>query len=621
MLLSDSLVEKIKNLPENPGVYIMKDSELNILYIGKAISLKNRVRQYFRNSSSHSERIASMVEKINDFEIYLTDSEVEALILEYNLIKKHRPKYNVMLKDDKSYPYIKVTVTDEYPRILFTRNIENDKARYFGPYLSSRDVRETLEFIRKIFPIRSCNKKVGIKSTNDRPCLYYHIKQCQGLCQGNVNIIEYRNMVNQVCKFLEGKHSNLLKDLKKSMSDASDNMQFEKAALHRDRIASIERIMRGQKIVSTEKYDQDVIAIAQSGDISVAKIFFVRGGALIGGEHFLLDDKGCSPIEEIIEAFIKQFYMMAHYVPKEILIQKEINDSAGIVDWLTSLRKSRVLLKAPQKGAKKELVNMVSHNAHQSLNEIQNQSNRKLERTVGALEELAKYLGLDMPPKRIEAFDISNLQGTDSVGSMVVFEDGIPVPKEYRRFKIKGIVGPDDFASMSQVIFRRFNRALEEQKNSAEAAHKAKFSSLPDLILIDGGKGQLNAAKDAMGKLQITDINIIGLAKEFEEVYTDVTGEPVFIPRTSSALHLLQRVRDEAHRFALSYHRSLRKKNSLYSMLDDIQGIGQRRRNELFKVFGSIDKMKAATIEELSKVTGMNKTAAKTLYDYFNSEM
>jgi len=617
---NDPLKEKLKNLPDGPGVYIMKDVLNDILYIGKAVSLKNRVRQYFRNSGGHSHRISLMVEKIHDFEIILTDSELEALILECNLIKKHKPKYNVSLKDDKSYAYIKITVADEYPRLLFARKIEKDSARYFGPYLSSKDVRETLELIREIFPIRSCNKKIG-NSAHSRPCLYFHINQCQGLCRGNIDKDDYKNMVMQVCRFLEGKYEILLKELKARMIEAADSLEFERATVLRNRVASVERIMQGQKIVSTDKHDQDVLAFVKCNSEAIAQVLYIRNGAITGTGQFMLEKTENVEMGEIIEAFIKQFYMSADFIPASILLQQGIEDLSALLKWLSRIKGSKVRIFTPRKGEKKELLDMAMRNAQHGLNELVHQNNLKHKKTAGALEELAKYIGLDCIPNRIEAFDISNLQGTESVGSMVVFEAGNPMHKDYRRFRIKGMNDlPDDFASIAQIVERRFRKIIDEKKtleDEGNDSYSGKFLKLPNLVMVDGGKGQLNAAVSVLKKLGIHGIPIIGLAKELEEVYVEEKNAPLVIPRDSSALHLLQRIRDEAHRFAITYHRSLRNSSTLHSTLEDIPGIGKKRRIALFKHFGSIEAIKASSIDELVKIGGMNKKSAQSLFEYF----
>lgn len=620
----DLLEEKLKNLPGQPGVYIMKDETGEIIYIGKAVSLKNRVRQYFQASRNHSPKVRSMVSRIKDFEYILTDSELEALILECNLIKKHRPRYNVLLKDDKHYPYIKITTEEDYPRILITRKIKKDKNRYFGPFTSSRAVRETIEIIKKLFPVRSCDKNLNNIEKGDRPCLYYHINQCQGPCQGNVDKQDYQNMIKEICKFLDGRHEELLEELRKKMEESANNLEFEKAAMFRDKITAVEKVMEKQKVLSTDFLDQDVIAIEQGEEKSIAQVFFIRSGKLIGTEQFVLDDTKDTDIKEILSSFIKQFYLISSFIPKEVLLQEYFDELQIIERWLSDKRGSRVYIKVPHRGEKKKLVDMALKNALEALENYKQKAMREQARTIGAVEELAQYLNLKEKPMRIEAFDISNIQGTDSVASMVVFEGGKPNPRDYRRFKIKGVVGPNDFASMSEVIERRFKRGIEERKR-LESEEKdfssGKFSKFPDLLLIDGGKGQLNAALKILNKLGLDYIPTVGLAKRFEEIYTKDQEEPIIIPKDSNALQLLQRIRDEAHRFAITYHRSLRDRNSLRSILEDIPSIGPKRRAALFKHFGSIEAIRKATLDELCQVEGMNRKAAESIQQYFGTNL
>jgi len=618
------LEEKLKNLPGEPGVYIMKDELGNVIYVGKAVSLKNRVKQYFQSSKNHSPKVQAMVSKIRDFEYILTDSEMEALILECNLIKKHRPRYNVLLKDDKHYPYIKVTTEEDYPRVLMTRNVKKDKNRYFGPFTDSRAVRETIELIKKLFPVRSCNKNLNNIQKGDRPCLYYHINQCQGPCLGNVDKEEYQNMIKEICKFLDGRYEELLKELKDEMKEAAANLQFEKAAMLRDKITAVEKIMEKQKVLSTDFIDQDAIAIAQGDKKSVVQLFFIRSGKLVGTEHFILDDTEDTDIKEILSSFIKQFYLVSSFIPKEILIQEDFDDIEIIERWLSENKGSRVYIKVPQRGEKKKLIDMAIKNAEETLENYEQKLIREEARTIGALDELAQHLQLEAPPGRIEAFDISNIQGVDSVASMVVFEDGKPNISEYRRFKIKGVIGPNDFASMSEVLQRRFKRGIEERKklkSEGKDVNAGKFSKFPDLLLIDGGKGQLNAALKVLDELGLSYIPTIGLAKKFEEIYVKYQEEPIILPKNSNALQLLQRIRDEAHRFAITYHRSLRDKNRLHSALEDVPLIGPKRRAALFKHFGSIEAIKKASLDELLQVEGMNRQAAENIQQYFGKNI
>ncbi len=615
--------EKLKTLPDNPGVYLMKDESDDVIYVGKAVSLKNRVRQYFQSSKNHTPKVRAMVANIRDFEYIITDSELEALILECNLIKEYKPRYNVLLKDDKQYPYIMVTMEEDYPRVVLTRKIKKDNNLYFGPYGSSKVVRDTIDVIKRLFPVRTCKKNLNSIRKGDRPCLYYYINQCQGPCQGNIDKEEYRKVIKDVCRFLDGKYKDLIEDLRKQMEQAAEELNFEKAASLRDKIHSVEKVMEKQKIISTDLLDQDVIAIALGERESVVQMFFIRSGKLTGSEQFVLDTKNENQVKEIISSFIKQFYLTSSFIPKEVLLQEEIDEALIIERWLTSKRGNRVYIRVPKRGNKKELVDMAFRNAMEALENLKQKVAAEQARTIGASEELAEVLDLPYVPTRIEAFDISNIQGTNSVASMVVFEKGKPSKKDYKRFRIRGIEGPDDYASMAQVIERRFKRGLEEKK-ALEAQGKdpdiGKFSRLPDLILIDGGKGQLNAAISSLRKLGVDYIPVISLAEKNEEIYMRNQNEPLVIPKNSLALQLLQRIRDEAHRFAITYHRSLRGKDNIRSILEDIPNIGPARRRALLKHFGSIEAIRRASFEELIQVDGMNKNAALSIMEYFGMD-
>lgn len=614
------LKEKLKTLPDNPGVYLMKDEANKIIYVGKAISLKNRVRQYFQSSKSHSAKVRAMVSNIRDFDIIMTDSELEALILECNLIKKHMPKYNILLKDDKQYPYIKITMEEDFPRVVLTRRIEKDKNIYYGPYASSKLVRDTIDVIKKLFPVRTCKKNLNSMRKGDRPCLYYYINQCQGPCQGNIDKEEYRKVIHDVCRFLDGKFEDLIMELKEKMEAAAKDLNFERAANLRDKINSVEKVMERQKIISVDMLDQDVIAIGLGVKASIVQVFFIRSGKLTGSEQFMLDTKDETHVEEVLGSFIKQFYLTSSFIPKEILLQEDIEEALIIERWLTSKKGSRVYIKVPRRGDKKKLVDMALKNAMEALENLKQKKVIERARTIGASEELARQLDLPYVPTRIEAFDISNIQGTDSVGSMVVFEKGKPSKQDYRRFKVRWIDGPNDYASMAQVIERRFKRGLKEKmalESQGKDADMGKFSRLPDLILVDGGKGQLKAAVSTLRKLGIDYIPTISLAEKHEEIYVEDKDKPVIIPKNSLGLQLLQRIRDEAHRFAITYHRSLRGKNTIRSILEDIPNIGPSRRRALLKHFGSIETIRKASLEELSQVDGMNKRAALSIIEYF----
>jgi len=611
------LEEQLKLLPDKPGVYIMKDKDGQIIYIGKAVSLKNRVRQYFQNSKNHSPKVRAMVDHIEEFEYILTDSELEALILECNLIKKHKPRYNILLKDDKHYPYIKVTMNEDYPRVLMTRKILKDGARYFGPYSGAYAVRETIEVIHKLFPIRTCSRifKEGVK---ERPCLNYHIGRCMAPCQGDVNVDDYRNMMKDICLFLSGKQDELIEELQKKMSQAAENMEFEKAADYRDKIAAIKQIGEKQKMISSAMEDEDVIAFAQSEDKTCIQVFFIRGGKLIGREHFMISDTRNSETKEVLTGFVKQFYSGTVFIPKDILLQEEIDEIKIIETWLTQRRGSRVYIKIPKKGEKKDLVDLAAQNALITLQHFSDKILKEEKMSKSAVEELKELLSLEHVPKRIEAFDISNIQGVDPVGSMVVFIDGMARKSEYRRFKIKTVIGPDDYASMMEVLERRFAHGLKEM-NEGDTGGFGKFSNFPDLLLIDGGLGQVNRVKEVLKGLGI-EIPVCGMVKDDKHRTRGLIfeGREIPISHDSEAFKLVSRIQDEAHRFAISYHRSLRGKGLTLSLLDGIEGIGETRKRALMKHFGSIGKIKLASVEELKKVPGMNTRAAEAVYKFFH---
>lgn len=610
-----ALEQKLKLLPDKPGVYLMKDEEGNIIYVGKALSLKNRVRSYFQNQANHLPKTRAMVAKIADLDYIITDSEMEALILECNLIKEHRPYYNINLKDDKHYPYLKVTVREDFPRIMITRTMVKDGSRYFGPFTSAGAVHETLKLLKVLFPLRSCRRPKFREG--ERACLNLHIHRCLGPCQGEVSKERYHSMVRDLCQFLEGRQDSLLKRLKQEMLEASENLDFEKAKEARDKIQAIEKVIAKQKIISASFIDQDIIALVQGfGEVCVA-VFFVRHGKLIGHEfHFLEGIEEMNEVE-ILTGFVKQFYAQVEFLPKEILLQHRLEEEEVIGLWLKEKRGSKVELTVPQRGEKVQLIEMVRQNAQKELEQRQAEADKERAMTEGAVTELSQELNLEKLPWRIECYDISNTQGTESVGSMVVFEGGRPLNKAYRRFKIKTVEGPNDFASMEEVIFRRFKRAKlakSDDQNTAEEAQK--FAKLPDLIIIDGGKGQLGAARHAMTSLGFGDIPTYGLAKQEEHLFTEGNKDPIILPRNSKALYLIQRIRDEAHRFALAYHRKLRTKRNLKSVLEEVPGIGSKRKQALYKHFGSLAKIRKASIEELAGVEGMTKGVAQELWEY-----
>ena len=595
--------EHLKQLPAEPGVYLMKDKFDNIIYVGKAKILKNRVRQYFQSSKNHSSKVKSMVKNIDKFEYIITDSELEALILECNLIKKYKPKYNVLLRDDKTYPYIKVTTNEDFPRVLKVRKVIKDKAKYFGPYTNTTAVNDTLDIIKNIYPIRTCNIDIerAIK-TNMRPCLNLHIKRCVGPCTGNVTKEEYNKMIEEIILFLSGKEEKLIDILKEKMNKCAMDFNFEEAAIYRDKIKSLEDMMEKQKIdTSTSDLNQDVIAMARAHDEACVQVFFVRNGKIVGREHFILEGVMDSTSESILGSFVKQFYMEQEYVPKEIIIEDEIEDSFILSEWLSSKKGQKVTIRVPQKGEKKSLIEMVRKNAIEYLEKFSDMNKRKYEKSIGALEELKQILNLDNIPKRIESFDISNIQGVDSIGSMVVFTNGKKDKKEYRRYKIKTVIGPNDYDSMAEIVERRL-----------------KYGDFPDLMLLDGGKGQVSAVKKVLNKYNV-EIPLWGMYKDDKHRTKGLISQEkeIELDRTSNLYRFVASIQEEVHNYAISYHRSLRNKSLTKSELDDIQGIGEKRKKALLNHFKDIEAIKKATFEELLEVEGMNKTSSESVYNYF----
>ncbi|MHB1000265.1 MAG: excinuclease ABC subunit UvrC [Armatimonadota bacterium] len=601
--------EKLRHLLDKPGVYLMKNDQGEVIYVGKATSLRSRVRSYFQKGQTHSPKVQMMVSHIADLDWIVTESEVEALMLECNLIKKYRPKYNIRLRDDKHYPYLCVTVTEPFPRVTVVRRIKKDGNRYFGPYADTNSMRESLRLIRKVFRIRSCNKKLtGLE--HDKPCLNLHMKQCDAPCAGKINSEEYADTVKDMCIFLEGHQETLAARLEEEMVTAAENLEFERAAKFRDQVQAIRTLMDTQKVISTEQTDQDIISIVVLEDSACAQILSVRSGKLIGKDLFILDGVSDETPEITIGEFIKQYYRDAVYVPREILVSHEPVDIGILTDWLSDKRKTKVNLVQPKRGEKRKLVEMALENASDAA-----ERDRKMQMSSDAtanddMEDLRQVLELDNLPRRIEAYDNSNTQGHDAVSSMVVFEDGVPAKSQYRRFKIRMTDQPDDYANMREVISRRFSEA---------AVNDPKFSKLPDLILIDGGKGQLSAAQEGISASGY-DIPIISLAKKFEEIYTTKSTKPLILPRDSRALRLLQRLRDEAHRFAVTYHKNLRDKSVKRSLLDSIPGVGDQRRKALIRKFGSVAGVRKASIEELASAPGMNKQVAQVIYDTLNNQ-
>ena len=608
--------EELKKLPGKPGVYIMHGEKDEIIYVGKAVSLKNRVRQYFQSSRNKGAKIEQMVTHITRFEYIVTDSELEALVLECNLIKEHRPKYNTMLKDDKTYPFIKVTVNEPYPRVLFSRTMKKDKAKYFGPYTSSTAVKDVIELVRKIYMVRSCNRNLPRDCGKDRPCLYYHMKQCTAPCQGNVSEEAYKQNIGQVLHFLNGNYKETIDQLTEKMMAASEEMRFEDAAGYRDLINSIRRIGERQKITTYGEEDRDIIAVAmdESEDLreqdAVVQVFFMRGGRLIGRDHFFLRVARGDTKAQVLSSFLKQFYAGTPFIPAEILMQTEIEDGEIIEDWLTARRKQRVHIRVPKKGTKEKLVELAKENAWMVLSKDRERIKREEGRTIGAVKEIEDWLGLK-DIVRMEAYDISNISGFESVGSMVVYEKGKPKRSDYRKFKIKWVQGPNDYASMEEVLTRRFTHESKGEYDS--------FSILPDLILMDGGRGQVNIARKVLGELGI-DIPVCGMVKDDNHRTRGVYFNNVEIPIDTSGegFHLVTRIQDEAHRFAIEYHRSLRSKEQVHSVLDDIPGIGETRRKALMRRFRSIENIRDASVEELSQTESMNVQSAEAVYQFFH---
>lgn len=616
--------EELKRLPEKPGVYLMKDENDHIIYVGKAVILKNRVRQYFQNSVNHTPKIKKMVSLIRSFEYIMTDSELEALILECNLIKKHRPKYNTMLKDDKMYPYIKVTTGEMYPRVLFTRLMLKDKAKYFGPYSSASAAKETIELMRRIWKIRSCNRNLPKDIGKERPCLYYHIHQCDAPCQGYIDEAAYSGHVKDVLEFLGGKYEPILKMLETSMLAASEEMEFERAAEIRDQINSVKSISQRQKVISAAMEDQDIIAFATQEDTAMVQIFFIRNGKMIGREHFKLDQVEDMSRPEIMTTFVKQFYNQTPFVPKEVILQDEVDEANIISQWLSSKRGQKVYIKVPQKGEKNKLVELASKNAAMTLEQLGTKKERLEAKTRGAVDEIVALIGLDDMVERIEAYDISNTQGFESVGAMIVFENGLPKRSDYRKFKIKDVIGPDDYKSMEEVLTRRFNRALQEQMEMLEngiSGSYGKFARLPDLILMDGGRGQVNIALAVLANLGL-ELPVCGMVKDDRHRTRALyyNGREIPMEARSEGFRLLTRIQDEVHRFAIEYHKKLRAKKQVQSVLDDIDGVGPARRKNLLKHFGSVAKIKEADLEALKAAPSMTVVSAKSVYEFFHKE-
>ena len=608
--------EELKKLPAKPGVYIMHGEKDEIIYVGKAISLKNRVRQYFQSSRNKGAKIERMVTHITRFEYIITDSELEALVLECNLIKEHRPKYNTMLKDDKSYPFIKVTVHEPYPRVLFARRMKKDKAKYFGPYTSGGAVKDVIELVRKLYQVRSCNRSLPRDTGKDRPCLYYHMKQCKAPCQGYISQEEYRKNINQVIKFLNGDFQDAISELMEKMQKASEEMRYEDAMEYRDLISSIRKIGERQKITGYGQEDRDIIAVAMddSEDLrdqdAVVQVFFIRDGRLIGRDHFYLRVAKGDTKAQVLSSFLKQFYAGTPFIPSEIMLQSEIEDADIIEEWLSGRRKQKVHIRVPKKGTKEKLVELALENARMVLAKDRERIRREEGRTIGAVHEVEEWLGLKNVV-RMEAYDISNISGFESVGSMVVYEKGRPKRSDYRKFKIKWVQGPNDYASMEEVLTRRFTHESNGEFDS--------FARLPDLILMDGGRGQVNIALKVLNELGIS-IPVCGMVKDDHHRTRGLYFNNVEIPIDTSGegFRLITRIQDEAHRFAIEYHRSLRSREQVHSILDDIPGIGDTRRKALLRKFKSVENIRDASEEELAQTESMNARSARQVYEFFH---
>lgn len=599
---SDNIKNALAVLPEKPGVYLMHDASGKVIYVGKAVVLKNRVRSYFRNLASHTPKVKAMVAKIAEIETIVTSSEVEALILECNLIKKYRPRYNISLKDDKTYPYLKVTMQEDFPRLYVTRRQLRDGARYYGPYADAGAMHATVKLLRSMFPLRTCRKM-----NPDRPCLNYHIKRCLAPCAGYISKADYHKMIKSVCMVLDGRTTELERDLKQQMQEAADNYAFEEAARLRDQLQAVARLNEAQKAVTNNGGDMDIFGLGQDMTGLCVQLFFVRKGKLIGRDNFFMPDGGDTP-QEVMTAFVKQYYNEATFIPKEVVLPylPEEEEKQLIETWLADKAQRRVELLLPQRGVKKDLLKLANENAVKLLNERLRKGSLSLKNDLQAAEELQQALGLEHPLERMDCFDISHTQGSETVASMVVFRNGTSSKKDYRRYKIVSAEGkPDDFKSMQEVVYRRYR----------------DYEDLPSLVVIDGGKGQLSSALEVIRGLGLDDLPVVGLAKREEEIFKPHQSESIMLDREGAALHLIQRIRDEAHRFAITYHRKLRGKRNLVSVLDHVEGIGSKRRQELWKAFKTLDAMRAASVEELAAVEGMNHAAAQTLYDFFRLDL
>lgn len=616
--------DELKKVPTKPGVYIMRDKRDSILYVGKAINLRNRLRSYFRANIGRGPWIDRMVSLIQRFEYIVTDSELEALVLENNLIKEHRPKYNTMLVDDKTYPYIKVTVSEEYPRVLFSREMKKDKAKYFGPYTSATAVKDTIELINRLYHLRTCNKVLPRDMNTDRPCLNYHIHQCMAPCQGYISKEDYARQVDDALDFLNGNYNKILKSLESQMQEAAEKMEYEEAAKLRDLYNSVKQVAQKQKITDSEGEDRDIVALAAEESDAVIQVFFVRSGRLIGREHFYMKNVDGQERGEILSCFLKQFYAGTPFIPREIMLQEEIEDREVIEEWLSSKRSQRMYIRIPKKGAKEKLVELAAKNAQLVLAQDKDRIKREEGRTIGAMKEIASLIGLSHV-SRVEAFDISNTSGFENVGSMVVYENGKPKRSDYRKFRMKTVSGPDDYACMREVLTRRFSHGLEEAKqlsNKEIEQDYGSFTRFPDLVLMDGGKGQVNIAQEVLDELHLS-IPVCGMVKDDHHRTRGLyyQNEEIAIDTHSEGFKLITRIQDEAHRFAIEYHRSLRSKEQVRSVLDEIPGVGPARRKALMKHFENIDAIKEADAALLHTKAGIPLHIAEEIYSFFHSSV
>ena len=619
-----NIQEELKKLPDQPGVYIMHDSRDVIIYIGKAVSLRKRVHQYFQPSHDEGIKKAQMVKQIARFEYIVTDSELEALVLECNLIKEHRPKYNTMLRDDKTYPYIRVTLGEDFPRVLFSRQQKKDKSRYFGPYTSAGAVKDTIEMINKLYQLRTCNRNLPKDTGKERPCLNYHIHQCDAPCQAYISKEDYREKVDAALEFLNGNYSGIIKSLEEKMQQASEDLEFEKAIEYRELLGSVKQIAQKQKITHANGEDKDIVALAKDDNDAVVQVFFIRGGKLIGRDHFYMRIGTEDTRTQIITTFIKQFYSGTPFIPREVILPQDIEEKEVLENWLTERRGAKVYIRVPQKGVKEKLVELAQKNARLVLNQDKEKMRREEGRTIGAVKEIEKLLGMK-DIVRMEAYDISNINGFETVGSMIVYEKGKPKRSDYRKFKLRTVTGPDDYASMHEVLTRRFTHGMSEQQELKEkelSEEYGSFSRFPDLIMMDGGRGQVNICLQVLEELGL-DIPVCGMVKDDNHRTRGLYYNNIEIPidTHSEGFKLITRIQDEAHRFAIEYHRSLRSKEQVHSILDDIPGIGPSRRKALIKKYQSLDAIKAADVEDLMDTESMNEKAAQAVYGFFHNSV